>query len=127
MRRKKSPLTLAKEDLWQATRLLVFKTYGRNCYTCPNTDLVGSNCQGGHMPWHSSELSVTCRFDIRYIRAQCFNCNMRKGGKGGTANQKMRAEGIDVDALWQYNLETKGKPRGIRWFRDLTAQYQAML
>lgn len=52
---------------------------------------------------------------------------MRKGGKGGTANQKMRAEGIDVDALEQYNRETKGIPRGIQWFRDLTADYQELL
>lgn len=79
------------------------------------------------MPWHSSELSVTLRYDIRFIRAQCFNCNMRKGGKGGTANQRMRAEGIDVDALWQENVDTKAIPRNNDWFRDKIQEYTEKL
>lgn len=126
-RHKKGELTKLKEKLWAVTRLLVFQTYGKDCYTCEHKNLQGSNCQGGHMPWHSSELSVTLRYDIRFIRAQCFNCNMRKGGKGGTANQRMRAEGIDVDALWQENLDTKAIPRNNEWFATKIQEYTEKL
>lgn len=126
-RKKRGEIPILKEKLWALTRQLVFKTYGTDCYTCEHKDLQGSNCQGGHMPWHSSELSITCRYDIRYIRAQCFNCNMRKGGKGGTANQRMRAEGIDVDALWAYNESTKGIPQSAQFLIDLTEEYKKRL
>lgn len=117
-KKKKGKLTLLKNELWQLVRLKVFATYGSDCYTCDAKNLEGVNRQGGHVPWHSSELSVPCRYDIRFIRAQCFNCNMRKGGKGGTANQRMRAEGIDVDGLWRYNLATKGKVYPLSWFEN---------
>jgi hypothetical protein len=124
---KKPTVTSLKKKLWAVTRLLVFQTYGTDCYTCDRKNLTGSNCQGGHMPWASSELSVTCRYDIRYIRPQCYDCNINKNGRGAIALLKMRAEGIDTDALWQWNLETKGKSQPITFFEEMIHDYKQRL
>ena len=126
-RRKKGTITKLKEELWQLCRQIVFKTYGTDCYTCEAKNLEGSNCQGGHMPWHSSELAECLKRDPRFVRAQCFNCNMRKGGKGGTAYLRMEKEGIDVKALWAENLAAKGKVCPTQWFRDEIERYKQIL
>ena len=126
-RRRKGPLTLAKEKLWAVTRLLVFKTYGSDCFTCPRKNLKGSDRHGGHVPWASSELSTPCRYDVRYIRAQCYDCNMNKNGCGAEAFKKMVLQGIDVDLMWNLNKEMKGKVYTLEQVKALTESYKQLL
>lgn len=109
------------------TRLVVFKTYGSDCYTCPRKNLEGSDRQGGHVPWASSELSTICRYDIRYIRAQCYNCNINKSGRGAVALEKMKSEGIDTDWLWHLNEQTKGKVCKSDFFEAVIEEYKSLL
>ena len=124
---KKRSLTLIKKDLWKVTRLLVFATYGSDCFTCDAKNLQGSNRHGGHVPWASSELSITCRYDIRFIRAQCYDCNVNKNGRGAFAQTKMLAQGIDIASMWHDNLDTKGVPRSAEWLYARIADYQERL
>lgn len=117
-RRKRGEITKLKKKLWEIVRQVVFKRYGSDCYTCPQKNLRGANRHGGHVPWASSELSITCRYDPRYIRAQCYDCNVNKNGRGVVAFKKMVLEGIDTDEMWKLNQETKGVPRNKEWFEE---------
>lgn len=116
------------KNLWEVTRLLCFELYGRDCYTCQQRNLVGVNCQGGHVPWPDSILSAECAYDyVNYIRPQCYDCNMNKGGMGAIALDRMKREGVDVDALWQSNLETKGQKYGRDWYVNETLTRRLLL
>ena len=126
-KRKKSPLTLAKDKLWAVTRLLVFATYGRDCYTCPQKNLTGHNLQCGHVPWPSADLSVTCRYDIRFLRPQCYNCNMNKGGMGAVALERMKSEGVNTYELRRISETTKGQPQPISFFQEKTQEHRLQL
>jgi len=126
-RHSKTDLRRAKDKLWELTRKIVFRTYGTNCYTCPKTNLTGVNCQGGHVPWPTSILSTECRYDIRFIRAQCYNCNINNGGMGAVALKKMLAEGIDIEAMETLNRETKGKPYPLDWHLQKIQEYEQIL
>jgi hypothetical protein len=128
-RRKKSKLTLAKDRLWELTRQIVFLTYGRDCYTCPQINLIGINCQGGHVPWPSALLSPECRFMIKFVRAQCFNCNMNLGGMGAKALARMTSEiGQEaIDKMWQLSESGKGRPYKLQWYLDKEAAYKIIL
>lgn len=124
---RKVSITSLKKKLWAVTRLLVFKTYGTDCYTCDRKGLTGSNLQGGHVPWASSELSVTCRYDILYIRPQCYHCNINLSGRGATALLKMQSQGIDTAAMWALNLETKGRVQPAEFFEEKINHYKSLL
>ena len=126
-RRKKTPLTIAKEKLEEVQKELVIKLYGRDCYTCPKKNLIGMNCQLGHVPWPRSELSVRCIFTTDFTRMQCFRCNINCGGNGAKALRRMEWEGIDLVALEAQNLATKGKPTPLQWFYDKKTEYELKL
>ncbi|MEK7499469.1 MAG: hypothetical protein AAB649_02590 [Patescibacteria group bacterium] len=126
-RRKKTPLTLAKEKLEETQKALVIKIYGKDCYTCPQKNLEGMNCQLGHVPWPRSELSVRCIFTLAFTRIQCFRCNINCGGNGAKAFVRMIKEGIDVDAMEAQNLATKGKTTPLKWFYEKRQEYQEKL
>src|SRR3990167_8502480 len=126
-RRKKTPLTIAKEKLEEVQKALVIVLYGRDCFTCPQKNLMGMNCQLGHVPWPRSELSVRCIFTTDFTRIQCFRCNINCGGNGAKALARMLREGINVDKLEAQNRATKGKPTPLKWFYELTESYQKQL
>ena len=126
-RRKRSPLTIAKEKLEEVQKELVIVLYGRDCFTCPQKNLTGMNCQLGHVPWPRSELSVRCIFDTRYTRIQCFRCNINCGGNGAKALSRMQMEGTDVDEMEAINKKTKGTATPIAWFDQKTAEYSERL
>lgn len=63
-----------------------------SCYTCPATNLEGSNCQLGHVPYPKSILSAFLKYDFRILEWQCMRCNIHGGGMGGVAYQKMLKE-----------------------------------
>ena len=122
-RKRKSPLTKAKESLEAVQKELVIKVYGRDCYTCPQKNLKGMNCQLGHVPWPRSELSVQCVFTYTFTRIQCFRCNINCGGNGAKALKRMIAEGIDVDKMEAHNIATKGKTTSLNWFATKEQEY----
>jgi len=126
-RRKKSPLTLAKDKCEDAQKELTIKLHGRDCYTCPQKNLTGINCQLGHVPWPRSELAVRCIYMTDYTRIQCFRCNINCGGNGAKALKRMLAEGIDVDEMERRSQSLKGKTTPIQWFIDKRAEYQNLI
>ena len=119
--------TKLRKKLWKLTREIVFKTYGKNCYTCGQKNLTGSNCQGGHVPWPASILSTVCKFDVRFIRPQCYSCNINKGGMGAVALERMQKEGIDIEQLKRLNQETKGGSFGKTWFKEAIKEAEEKL
>lgn len=65
-----------KGKCWNLIRQIVFKKYGTNCFTCPRTNLVGTNLQCGHyltvaVVGSNNRLS----WDINQLRPQCSYCN----------------------------------------------------
>ena len=119
-----------KKDLEAQLKLEVIRLYGRDCYTCPQKNLVGANCQLGHVPWPRTELSVACRYHPDFCRIQCFRCNINKGGNGAKAMMRMMEQGIDVNLLWQQNLDAKEREKtnkcGIAWFQKEINHYQPL-
>ncbi len=124
---KPSSLSKLKKTLEALQKQITIKLYGKDCYTCPQKNLEGANCQLGHCPWPRSILSTKCKFDYRYTRIQCFRCNIHLGGMGARAFQKMEAEGADTDALWQESETTKGKSVPRKWFEEKILEYQTLL
>ena len=124
---KPSQLRSLKKKLEAAQKALTIKLYGNDCFTCPQKNLVKSNCQLGHVPWPRSILSPECIFDIRFTRIQCFSCNIHRGGMGAVALQRMRDEGINVEAMKELNLATKGNPVPATWFQEKLADYESQL
>lgn len=126
-RLKPSQLRSLKKKLEALQKQFVIKTYGNDCFTCLQKNLQKSNCQLGHVPWPRSILSPECIFDHRFTRIQCFVCNINRGGMGATALQRMRDEGIDVDAMQNLNKSTKGKSVSPVWFQEKHDDYKIQL
>ena len=126
-RKVHTELYRAKKELWELTRQLVFKTFGNDCYTCSAKNLIGVNCQGGHVPWPGSILSAKCKHDIRYLRAQCYLCNIHHGGMGAVALERMQREGINTEELWEINRKSIGQSYGLSWYKDQIAKTTALL
>jgi len=49
------------------------------------------------------------------------------GGMGAVALQRMRDEGIDVDAMRELNAATKGKVVPATWFQEKLKDYLSQL
>jgi hypothetical protein len=58
---------------------------------------------------------------------QCFKCNIWNKGCGADAYRRMVSEGIDVEAMHQHNLATKGKVVTDKWLQEKIADYQNLL
>ncbi len=121
--RSKPKLTTLKTKLWALVRVEVFKLYGTNCFTCPATKLVGSNLQCGHVPWPKSILPAKCAFDVRFLRPQCYNCNINRGGMGAEAFTKMLLENPDRLALMEVDRHILGKADA-QFYLDEIAKYE---
>jgi len=76
---KKLKLSTIEDKLWKVTRLLVFKKYGKHCYTCPQRNLEKWNLQCGHA-YPKGALGAIMKYDLRILRPQCFQCNINHGG-----------------------------------------------
>ena len=124
---KLSSLSKLKKTLEALQKQITIKKYGKDCYTCPQKNLQGANCQLGHVPWPRSILSTACKFDYRFTRIQCFRCNIFLGGMGAVAYKNMRQQNIDMDALWKESETTKGKSVPKQFFIDKILEYQTLL
>ena len=88
----KQPISKIQREIWKLVKPIVIKLYGNNCYTCPAKNLVGANCQLGHVPWPKSTLGAYLKYDLRCLRIQCFACNIHRGGMGAEAYKRMLKE-----------------------------------
>lgn len=92
MRRKAhNPVNKLKDRLWKLLKIVVISLYGKDCYTCTAKNLIGANCQLGHM-WAKASLSNHLKWDIRVLRIQCFRCNIHFGGNGAVFYARMLKE-----------------------------------
>lgn len=80
-----------KKKLWELCKEITLKKYGNTCYTCSRPNLMGSNCQLGHLI-PSGACGAFLRHDLRNLRIQCFHCNINLGGFGAEYYKRMVAE-----------------------------------
>jgi hypothetical protein len=124
---RKRTLSKIKKELEALQKKLVIKIFGNDCYTCPQKNLEGANCQLGHVPWPRSDLGPMAKFDTRYTRIQCFRCNINLGGNGAKAYERMQKGHIDLDYLRKESDKQKGKPVKISWYENKIAEYKKEL
>lgn len=87
----KQPISKIQKKLWELCREKASRLYKKDCYTCGARNLVGRNCQLGHL-WAKASLPAILKYDIRILRWQCFSCNIYKGGMGAVFYRKMLDE-----------------------------------
>lgn len=112
--------------LWEVTRKRADKLYPPHCYTCPALNLEGSNKQLGHVPWPKSILPGECAYDLRFLRWQCFRCNIHLSGQGAVAYAKMQKENPEALAQMEIDRQVLGKVDADFYIRK-TAEYKALL
>ncbi len=101
MRKKsKQSISLIQRKIWVECKRLIREKYGNTCYTCPRSNLIGSNWHTGHLLAKAS-LGAFLKYDLRLLRPQCYNCNINLGGMGAVFIENMRRiEGNDyVDQI----------------------------
>lgn len=91
-KQSKQPISKIQKDLWVECKRIAGFLYKKDCYTCPAKNLVGKNCQLGHIPYPKSILGANLKYDMRVLRWQCFACNINKGGMGAEAYKRMLRE-----------------------------------
>lgn len=128
MKKKKQPsISKLKKRLEALQKQLVIKLYGNDCYTCPQKNLQGRNCQLGHVPWPRSDLGPKVKFDTRFTRIQCFRCNINQGGAGAKAYARMEKEGIDLPSLRKESEKEKGVVVPRKWYEERIEWYKQEL
>lgn len=102
----KHPISKLQRLIWEECRRIIRARYktdkGYVCYTCGKSDLVGSDCQTGHMIAKST-LGAYLKYDLRLLRLQCTRCNIWGGGMGAIFVENMRQiEGQEyIDQIMQ--------------------------
>jgi Bacteriophage Lambda NinG protein. len=92
MRKKsKQSISLIQRKLWEECRRIAKKIYKNDCYTCEAKNLIGSNCQLGHL-WAKASLGAFLKYDLRVLRWQCSRCNIWGGGMGADFYLRMWQE-----------------------------------
>lgn len=93
---KNKKLTSKKlqEKIWIEVRRIISKREIKEdgtweCYTCGAKNLSGSNKHIGHMI-PKKYLPYTMKYDLRFLKIQCYNCNINLGGMGALFIEKMR-------------------------------------
>lgn len=125
-RKKKSPLSKLKAELWKLCREIQIARYGSDCYTCPSKDLSGSSRHLGHfIP--SSICSTPMRYDLDNLRVQCYSCNIHKSGNWVEYEKHLIRDGIDVQELKDRNEKTKGGMFREDWYQEKIEHYTNLL
>lgn len=115
-----------KKHLWAITRELAFIKYGSNCFTCPNTNLIGSNRHLGHFI-SSSVCSAEIRYSLDNLRPQCYACNIHRSGNWISFEFNLKRDGIDVEALKQRNRDTVGMKADSIFYNNFILEREAEL
>jgi hypothetical protein len=90
-KKSKAKISTIQNKLWEIIKQIVRKKYPPICYTCGARDIVGANCQTGHM-WSKASLGAYLKYDLRVLRLQCYSCNINRGGAGADFYAKMLRE-----------------------------------
>lgn len=124
-RKVKTPLSKAKDRLWELCKQITRKKYGYSCYTCfayteyPHT---------GHFITDS-----TCSTEISYsldnLRPQCYRCNIHLSGNWVAFESRMVIEHGQkfVDDLKKRNEQTKGGDYKLYWYEQKIIEYENIL
>ena len=112
--------------IWDECKRIIKVRYGNDCYTCDAKNLTGSNRHTGHMV-PKKYLPYQFKYDLRFLRPQCYNCNMNLGGMGALYISNL----LDEDKIEEYEIwgfiysvkevkklqkENKPKPKDVELF-----------
>lgn len=75
--------------LWEECKRITRARYSNVCYTCGKTGLEGSNWHTGHVI-PKAALGAFTKYDLRFLRPQCYHCNINLGGNGAVFIEKLR-------------------------------------
>ncbi len=97
-------------EVWTLCKAVTRVLY-KDCYTCFQKNLVGMNCQTGHMH-PKGACGASMKYDLRLLRLQCFQCNINHGGMGAVFLENMKREIGEQKALalLREAQSSKGKP-----------------
>ncbi len=123
---RKDTVGKLKVKLWKLCREIIIKRHGTNCYTCPATDLTGSNLHIGHFI-SSSICSAEMRYSLDNLRPQCFVDNIHRSGNWPAYEAHLIRDGIDVEELKRRNEQTKGLRYDILFYKAKIEEYQALV
>lgn len=133
MKLKKKPfipkMKTVEDKLWALTRQIIFSRHGRNCFTCPQKNLEKQNLQCGH-GYPKGALGASMKYDLRILRAQCYNCNINHGGMGSAfwKNLEQDLGKQNADNLFLECQRSKGKPINARdYFNVLIEEYRKLI
>ncbi len=124
---KKPSLKQLQVKIWDECKRIIKLRYGNDCYTCDAKNLTGSNRHTGHLI-PKKYLPYQFKYDLRFLRPQCYNCNMNLGGMGALylSNLLSESEGEEKDDIWRFIMnveiekikqkENKPKPKEVELF-----------
>ena len=124
---KKLTIKELQDKIWIEVRRIIKNRELNECYTCGAQNLVGSNCQVGHMI-PKAYLKNYLKYDLRLLKFQCMRCNLRLGGNGALFITKMRQiEGDEyVDGILK-DLKKEIEPKLLYGFyENLLAKYKLL-
>lgn len=96
---KLSPKQL-QNKIWDECKRIIKIRYGNDCYTCDAKNLEGSTRHTGHLI-PKKYLPYQYKYDLRFLRPQCYNCNMNLGGMGAIYLSNLLSE---ADSNMQYEI-----------------------
>lgn len=88
---KKSDRKKLEDKVWNECKRIIRERHGDKCYTCPASNLEGSNWQTGHGKAKGA-LPLRFKYDLRNLRPQCMRCNLHMGGMSDIFITKLEKE-----------------------------------
>lgn len=121
----KQPISKIQRMLWELCKQIIRKQYGNTCYTCPASNLQGSNWHTGHL-WAKASLGAYLKYDLRVLRPQCYKCNIHHGGAGAVFYARMLKEN-GQEYMNQLERDRQITVKAYDHYLKLTAEYEELL
>ena len=123
---KTKSLAKLRKELWGWFSKFIRARDGGVCFTCGATGCVGSNYHAGHfIP--QSVCNMDARFDDRFVRGQCFRCNINLSGNSVEFRKEL-VKCLEKGALEEYENSYKNP---VKWgrvdFEVEIAHYKALV
>lgn len=103
---KKSNRKKLEDKVWAECKRIIRERYGNKCYTCPASNLEGSNLHTGHGKAKGA-LPIRFKYDLRNLRPQCMRCNLHMGGMSDIFITKLEKEDEGLAFLGESCTHTK--------------------